>query len=187
MFESLLKFPIEIFNRGDFHFGIRLPGLILFLVLVGLGVASVFAYRAAAHRTTTRFRGFLVFLRTVALCGLAFCLLKPFVTIYQTSPDDSYLLLLVDQSKSMQITDTPNQGSRLALANDLLFNPDTGLIDDLSSKFKTRVFAFSDIAKRVVPAPLDVADGETTNIPMALEEALEKPTRCAVVWRGAFY
>ena len=51
MFERLLKYPIDIFRQGDFYFGIRLPGLILFLIFVGLIAASIWAYRTTRGRT----------------------------------------------------------------------------------------------------------------------------------------
>ena len=58
MFEQLLKYPIDIFRQGDFYFGIRLPGLILFLIFVGLIAASIWAYRTTQGRTHRGFRGF---------------------------------------------------------------------------------------------------------------------------------
>ena len=173
MFEQLLKYPIDIFRQGDFYFGIRLPGLILFLIFVGLIAASIWAYRTTRGRTYRGFRGFLIFLRTLALCGLAFCLLKPFVTVYQTSPDDSYLAVLLDESKSMQVTDSVNQESRLSSLNNLLFDPEGGILNSLNEKFKTRLFSFSDAPRRMTPAALTEANGETTNIPSALNETLE--------------
>ena len=173
MFEQLLKYPIDIFRQGDFYFGIRLPGLILFLILVGLIVASIWAYRTTQGRTHRGFRGFLIFLRALALCALAFCLLKPFVTVYQTSPDDSYLAVLLDESKSMQVTDSVNQESRLSSVNHLLFDPEGGILNSLNEKFKTRLFSFSDVPRRMIPAALTEADGETTDIPAALNETLD--------------
>ena len=173
MFEQLLKYPIDIFRQGDFYFGIRLPGLILFLIFVGLIAASIWAYRTTQGRTHRGFRGFLIFLRALALCGLAFCLLKPFVTVYQTSPDDSYLAVLLDESKSMQVTDSVNQESRLSSVNHLLFDPEGGILNSLNEKFKTRLFSFSDVPKRMTPVALAEANGETTNIPAALNETLD--------------
>ena len=173
MFEQLLKYPIDIFRQGDFYFGIRLPGLILFLIFVGLIAASIWAYRTTQGRTHRGFRGFLIFLRALALCGLAFCLLKPFVTVYQTSPDDSYLAVLLDESKSMQVTDSVNQESRLSSVNNLLFDPEGGILNSLNEKFKTRLFSFSDVPKRMTPVALTEANGETTNIPAALNDTLD--------------
>ncbi len=173
MFEQLLKYPIDIFRQGDFYFGIRLPGLILFLIFVGLIAGAIWAYRTTRGRTHQGFRGFLIFLRALALCGLAFCLLKPFVTVYQTSPDDSYLAVLVDESKSMQVTDSVDQESRLSSVNNLLFNPEGGILNSLNEKFKTRLFSFAAVPKRMTPVALSEANGETTNIPAALNETLD--------------
>lgn len=173
MFEQLLKYPIDIFRQGDFYFGIRLPGLILFLIFVGLIAGAIWAYRTTQERTHRGFRGFLIFLRALALCALAFCLLKPFVTVYQTSPDDSYLAVLLDESKSMQVTDSVNQESRLSSVNNLLFAPESGILNSLNEKFKTRLFSFSDIPRRMTPVALTAANGETTDIPAALNETLD--------------
>ena len=173
MFEQLMKYPIDIFQRGDFSYGIRLPGLIIFLILVALIAASIWAYRTTTTRTNRRFRGLLIFLRSVALCIIAFCLLKPFLTIYQTNPDDSYLLVLADQSKSMQVADSVNRETRLLRLNQLLFHPDHALIDKLKDKFKIRLFAFDARAKRIPQTELTAADGESTNITTSLNESLE--------------
>ncbi len=178
MFEQLMKYPIDVFREGDFSFGVPIPGLLIFVLMVGLIAATIWAYRSARGRTGRVFRGFLIVLRTIVLCVLAFCLLKPFLTIYQNNPDDSYLLVMVDRSKSMQITDSDDGESRLTQVNQLLFgeNPEDGdgLIDKLNAnKFKVRLFGFDTEAKRIKPEALPSADGENTNIPKALNEALE--------------
>ena len=178
MFEQLMKYPIDVFREGDFSFGVPIPGLLIFVLMVGLVAATIWAYRSARSQTGRVFRGFLIVLRTIVLCILAFCLLKPFLTIYQNNPDDSYLLVMVDRSKSMQITDSDDGESRLTQVNQLLFgeNPEDGggLIDKLNAnKFKVRLFGFDTEAKRIEPETLPNADGENTNIPKALNEALE--------------
>ncbi len=178
MFEQLMKYPIDVFREGDFSFGVPIPGLLIFVLMVGLVAATIWAYRSTRSRTGRVFRGFLIVLRTIVLCFLAFCLLKPFLTIYQNNPDDSYLLVMVDRSKSMLITDSDEGESRLSQVNHLLFgeNPENGggLIDKLNAnKFKVRLFGFDTEAKRIEPETLPDADGENTNIPKALNEALE--------------
>ena len=178
MFESLMKYPIDVFREGDFSFGVPIPGLLIFVLMVGLVAATIWAYRSTKGRTGRFFHGFLIVLRTLVLCFLAFCLLKPFLTIYQNNPDDSYLLVMVDRSKSMQITDSEDGTSRLDQANRLLFgeNPDegAGLVDKLNAnQFKTRLFAFDTDTKRIPDEVLIDAEGENTNIPNAVTEALE--------------
>lgn len=173
MFEKMMKYPIDVFREGNFSFGVPLPGLLIAVLLVALFVATIWAYRSTRGRTRRPFRGTLIFFRTVVLCLLAFCLLKPFLTIYQTSPDDSYLLVMVDQSKSMQITDSTDNATRLHRANELLFKEGEGLLEKLNAKFKVRFFAFDTTAKRIPSEPLNAANGESTDIPQAVNEALD--------------
>jgi len=173
MFEQIMKYPIDVFREGNFSFGVPLPGLLIAVLLVALIVATIWAYRSTQGRVRRGFRGFLIFLRTVALCLLAFCLLKPFLTIYQSNPDDSYLLVMVDRSKSMQITDAIDSAPRLRRVNDLLFAENEGLLEKLNTKFKVRFFAFDTTAKRIPNEALTSAEGESTDIPQALNEALD--------------
>ena len=178
MFEQLMKYPIDVFREGDFSFGIPIPGLLIFAMMVGLVAATIWAYRSAKGRSGRAFRGFLIFLRIIVLCVLAFCLLKPFLTIYQNNPDDSYLLVMVDRSKSMQIIDSEDGESRISRANQLLFgeNNEDGekLLKKLNAnKFKVRLFGFDAGAKRIPSETIQSADGENTNIPNAVNEALD--------------
>lgn len=173
MFEKIMRYPIDVFREGNFSFGVPLPGLLIAVLLVVLVVATIWAYRSTQGRIRRGFRGFLIFLRTVALCLLAFCLLKPFLTIYQSNPDDSYLLVMVDRSKSMQITDSIDSAPRLRRVNDLLFAENEGLLEKLNTKFKVRLFAFDTTAKRISDEALTSAEGESTDIPQALNEALD--------------
>ena len=173
MFEKIMKYPIDVFREGNFSFGVPLPGLLIAVLLVALIAATIWSYRTTQGRIQRGFRGFLIFLRAVVLCLLAFCLLKPFLTIYQTNPDDSYLLVMVDQSKSMQITDAADSETRLRRVNDLLFSEEEGLLEKLNAKFKVRFFGFDTTAKRIPSEVLTNAEGESTDIPQALNEALD--------------
>ncbi|MDE0683475.1 MAG: hypothetical protein OXI63_11210 [Candidatus Poribacteria bacterium] len=173
MFEQIMKYPIDVFREGDFSFGVPLPGLLIAVLLIALVAATIWAYRSTQGRIRRGFRGFLIFLRAIVLCLIAFCLLKPFLTIYQSNPDDSYLLVMVDRSKSMQITDATDSAPRLHRVNDLLFAENEGLLEKLNAKFKVRLFAFDTTAKRIPDEALTSAAGESTDIPQALNEALD--------------
>ena len=178
MFEKFMKYPIDVFREGDFSFGIPLPGLLIVVLLGVLVATTIWAYRRTRGRTRRGFRGVLIFFRALVLCFLAFCLLKPLLTIYDTNPDDSYLLVMIDRSKSMQITDSVDTETRIRRANKLLFgdeNQDSdSLLTQLNAKFKTRLFAFDTAAKRISSQALTAADGESTDIPNALNEALDE-------------
>ena len=178
MFEKFMKYPIDVFREGDFSFGIPLPGLLIVVLLGVLVATTIWAYRSTRGRTRRGFRGVLIFFRALVLCFLAFCLLKPLLTIYDTNPDDSYLLVMIDKSKSMQITDSVDTETRIRRANKLLFGDESqdsdSLLTQLNAKFKTRLFAFDTAAKRISSQALTAADGESTDIPNALNEALDE-------------
>ncbi|RKU14513.1 hypothetical protein C6503_15080 [Candidatus Poribacteria bacterium] len=173
MFEKIMEYPIDVFREGDFSFGVPLPGLLIAVLLIALVIVTIWAYRTTQGRIRRGFRGFLISLRAIVLCLIAFCLLKPFLTIYQSNPDDSYLLVMVDRSKSMQITDATDSAPRLHRVNDLLFAENEGLLEKLNAKFKVRLFAFDTTAKRIPHEALARAEGESTDIPQALNEALD--------------
>ena len=80
---------------------------------------------------------------------------------------------MVDQSKSMQITDAGDSRTRLRRVNDLLFAEGNGLLEQLNAKFKVRLFAFDTTAKRIPSEALTRAEGESTDIPQALNESLD--------------
>ena len=80
---------------------------------------------------------------------------------------------MVDRSKSMQVTDSVDSATRLGRANNLLFAEEEGLLEKLDAKFKVRLFAFDTTAKRISSEPLTSAEGESTDIPQALNEALD--------------
>ena len=173
MFEQIMEYPIDVFREGDFSFGVPLPGLLIAVLLIGLIATTIWAYRSTQGRIRRGFRGLLILLRAIVLCLIAFCLLKPFLTIYQSNPDDSYLLVMVDRSKSMQITDATDSAPRLQRVNALLFAENEGLLEKLNAKFKVRLFAFDTTAKRIPDGALTSAEGESTDIPQALNEALD--------------
>ena len=73
----------------------------------------------------------------------------------------------------MQVTDSVNQESRLSSVNHLLFDPESGILNSFNEKFKTRLFSFAAAPKRMAPVALAEANGETTDIPAALNETLD--------------
>ncbi len=174
--EKLLKYPIDTFNKGNFFFSAHMPALIILIIFAALVAVTILAYRRVSLRTNPIFNAFLIALRAIVLIILFFCILKPIVTIPQTNPEESYLLVLVDDSKSMQIKDCDEERSRKEAAYDVLYNPEKpeeGLINRLSEKFKTRLFAFSSGTKRIGMMEKLKAEGEYTDIPASISKALE--------------
>lgn len=126
--EKLLKYPVNVFQKSEFFFGVGLPGLIIFLIFLALIAVTILAYRGAISRTNRLFRGLLIAFRAITLMIIVFSLLKPFITIPQINPEDSYLLVLVDDSKSMQIADCSENKSRIEVAGEYCLTLNKGLL-----------------------------------------------------------
>ena len=92
----------------------------------------------------------LVALRLVTLAVIAFCLLRPALILKAAVPQQNFLGVLVDDSRSLQIADRDGR-PRSAFVADTL-GADRPLLNALSKKFVLRFFRFSSTADRVQSA-----------------------------------
>src|SRR3970282_2169335 len=108
IFEFLFKYRVLLFERGHVAFGApwQIP-----LAVLALGTAVVvLGYRARAGRATPAERLGLAGLRLGALAVLAFALSRPMLVVPTVVPQQNFLAILVDDSRSMQIADQGGQG-----------------------------------------------------------------------------
>jgi len=98
----------ETLPPGDFQTSVSLTGLspgwalLLFVILVA---ATVWSYRLSATDLTAGRRRFLIALRLASFALIVVFLLKPTLGLRIEEPVRSSLLVLVDNSRSMQIAD----------------------------------------------------------------------------------
>ena len=173
MLDWLIKYPATIFQNSNISFKIRLPGLIIFIILIVLTAAAIWSYSVTINQTDSRTRWILICLRSSILMVIAIALLKPFMMVYHTNPEASYLAILADSSKSMQVADMPDGQSRLEMTNQLLFDPDQGILEKLNQKFKTRLFTFDSQLKRINSTEITSAEGDATHLPNAINQVIE--------------
>ncbi|MEL7497545.1 MAG: glutamine amidotransferase [Planctomycetota bacterium] len=117
----------------------------LVLVLIGLVVAT-FAYRST--HGPIGLRVFLVAVKTLALLLLAICLLEPMVRFTRPEPGANLLLVLVDDSQSLQIKDKNETQSRSKKIADRV-NKDARWINLLSEVFDVRRYQFDQSLRPV--------------------------------------
>ena len=173
MLDWLIKHPATIFQNGDISFKIQLPGLIILIILIALTATAMWSYRITVNQTDSRTRGFLICLRSSILMLTAIALLKPFMMVYHTDPDASYLAILADSSKSMQVVDMLDGQSRIEVTNQLLFDPNQGILEKLNQKFKTRLFTFDNQLKRINSTEITSTEGEATHFPNAINQVID--------------
>jgi uncharacterized membrane protein len=147
LFQTLFKYRPLIFERGDFTFASTWP---LWLLLAGglvLAGPVIWMYTRARGRSGLRDRILLSATRLVIFVAFAFCLLKPTLLVKRAVPQQSYVAVLLDDSRSMRIADDEKRPRTQFIAES--FGATGELARSLSNRFKLRYFRFSSDLNRI--------------------------------------
>ena len=172
IFEFLFKYRPLVFEQGDF--AIRAPWTI------ALGAAAVAAaltlrtYAQVRGNSQPLDRGVLAAIRLGAIAVVAFCLLQPVVVLSSVVPQQNFLGVLVDDSRSMQIADR-DETERLRFVEDRL-RAGGDLRTALEERFALRFFGFSTETDRLGDVDELTYRGTRTHLGQALERAHEELT-----------
>ena len=154
MFESifrfLFKYPPLFFQQGDFVLGVSRTMLLGIAAIGVVGAFALLSYRNVL-RTRGRDRIVLMALRLAVLALVLFCLLRPALVLKAAVPQQNFLGVLVDDSRSLQIADRDGR-ARSQFVNESI-GTDRPLYTALSKKFVLRFFRFSSTADRIPPQP----------------------------------
>jgi uncharacterized membrane protein len=138
-------------------------------------ILTVITYRKVRTRASARprDRAILIGLRVAALCLVLFCLFRPVLVVKAAVPQQNFLAVLIDDSRSMQIADWGTQ-PRSAFVQQEFSGPDAALMKSLSERFVLRTFRFSSTAARLAaPSELTFA-GAQTKLGAALDGARQE-------------
>lgn len=147
VFQFLFKYDPLVFEQGDFVWGSA--GWMSLSVLVALGLAAyvLLSYRSVRGHGP-RDRVVLFGLRLALVLVLAVCLFRPMLVLKVAVPQQNFVGVLVDDSRSMQVADVDGQPRSTYVRAQLA--PETGeLIKQLSEKFVVRTYRFSSTAERL--------------------------------------
>ncbi|MBK8248954.1 MAG: hypothetical protein IPK85_16375 [Gemmatimonadetes bacterium] len=144
--EFFLKYRPAAFARGTLGFSPPVP-----MWLVWLAVAAALAFAVAHYSRSTelarRDRLALGGLRLLAVGALAFALARPVLVIAESVAQRNIVAVLVDDSRSMGITDLPGGRSRSAAVTSLVGTVDSALLKALQPRYQTRVYRVSTAGK----------------------------------------
>ncbi|MEM7351829.1 MAG: hypothetical protein AAF657_13610 [Acidobacteriota bacterium] len=167
LFTWLFKYRPVVFETGDFAFALAQRWLVVLLVLAGL-VATVVVYSSQRERLGSRRLAILTGQRAVTLVILALALLRPVLRVSTAVPGESFLAVLIDDSRSMRLEDE-GRLARGARALEALAAPTSRLRSGLQDRFTLRYYRFSDVAERFNPAQSLELAGHTTDLAAALD------------------
>jgi uncharacterized membrane protein len=170
LFELLFKYRPVVFERGEFAFAPPWPAVLVLVLAVAAAVPAVLLYRRTRGRLDRRDRVVLSMLRVAAVGILGFCLLRPMLIVQTVVPQENFLGILVDDSRSMQITDG-GDASRAERVLAAIGSPTSPLVTALAERFKLRFFRFSESARRLNDSTELSFDGRRTDLGRALDMA----------------
>jgi uncharacterized membrane protein len=173
VFQFFFKYPLLVFEQGDFVLGLSRPVAIALFVAAAVAAGALITYRSIAHDGPARDKVVLIALRLALVAVLLFCLARPTLVLKAAVPQQNFLGILVDDSRSMMIADRDGQ-PRSQFVQRELTGPDAALLRELSKRFVLRFFKFSSSAGRVASASEARYEGTSTRLGDALERARDE-------------
>src|SRR5436190_11808880 len=162
-FRFFFKYPLLVFRQGDFTLGASRPALIAVLAFVAIPAAALVTYRSIVSEGSSRDKAILITLRLALVAVLFFCLVRPTLVLKAAVPQQNFLGILVDDSRSMLIADRDGQPRNRFVQREL-GGIDSALLKTLKERFVLRFFRFSSSAGRLgSPAELKY-DGTATKL-----------------------
>lgn len=170
VFRLFFKYPPLMFEQGDFAFAASRSVVVAIVLGAALALAALVTYRTVAKG---RDRAILLALRAALVVLLAICLLRPSLILKAAVPQQNFLGVLLDDSRSMSIADRDGR-PRSSFVEQQLAQPDSALLSALSQRFVLRFFRFSSTSERIPSAANLTFDGTASKLGPALERARDE-------------
>src|SRR5262245_24652373 len=171
VFRFLFKYPPLFFEQGEFVLGGSRRTLLVAAVVGVLGAYALLTYRNVG-KNRGRDRAIFIALRLGILAVILFCMLRPSLVLKAAVPQQNFLGVLIDDSRSFQIADADGRPRSAFIADQLA--TDRPLLGALSRKFVLRLFRFSSSADRLQGTADLSYEGSTTRLGGALDRARDE-------------
>ena len=170
LFEFLFKYRPLIFDQGELALRASWVGLLAIAAAAGAAYLTLRTYLAVRGNSQRLDRAVLTAIRIAALGVLAFCLLRPVLVLSSVVPQENFLGVLIDDSRSMQIADR-DETPRYEFVRQQLGAPDSELRAALADRFALRFFRFAGETDRMTALDELTFRGTRTHLGRALERA----------------
>ncbi|MBM3265732.1 MAG: hypothetical protein FJY97_20245, partial [candidate division Zixibacteria bacterium] len=169
MLDTILR-AVGVFGASD-SLLFKTPISPWLIVLIGVGLVGLVAYvyRRTIVTVSPGMRYTLIGLKTLAIVLLVVCLLEPVALNSEVTPQQGFLLVLFDDSKSMSIQDGSGTSSRIDAVKRVF--SEQALLETFGKRFKVRGFRFSSVTERLGDISELTAEGDATDIAGALDQA----------------
>ena len=148
MFEFFFKYPRSVYARGQFALLGAWPVWVLLLLILAAAVGLAWLIRsrlAEAAPVMRSWRAWVIWGLETLLAAMVLVLLwQPAITVAELKRQQNIIAILVDDSRSMGITE--DGSTRQAQAVKAL---QTGVLDGLNRSFQTRLYRVDDVPARI--------------------------------------
>ena len=173
LFELLFKYRPLVFRQGDFVLASPWSLLLISVVIVVGTAVTLSTYARARGKSTPVDRNILSALRLMALATVVFCLFRPVLVLSSVVPQQNFLGILIDNSRSMEIADRDNEPRHTFV--DQSFESETSrLRAALADRFALRFFKFSSATERLTDLNELDYEGTRTDLGSALNRARDE-------------
>jgi uncharacterized membrane protein len=173
LFRFLFKYPLLVFQQGELSWGVSRPLQLAILIAAGVALAALLTYKTTGGDQPLRDRILLIGLRVAVLALLVVCLFRPTLILKASVPQQNFVAVLVDDSRSMAIADTNGQ-PRSSFVQEQLSGPNASLFKALSDRFVLRFFSFASSVDRQSSVANLKYGGTATRLGPALERARDE-------------
>jgi len=149
LFEFLFKYRPFVYQKGTIAFHPLVPVWAAWLLAAGAVAGAWWLYRRTSGLLARGQLAALIGLRSLTLLLLLFVFLQPVLVLHTVLPQQTFVAIGYDASKSMEIRDGDEGQSRLDVVKQLLRASPNPVLDQLARKFKLRFFRFSGDALKV--------------------------------------
>ena len=172
LFSLLFKYKPFVFEKGRLLLSPSWPAVVIALALIVVAVPAIRRYADVGGKASGRDRKVLAAIR-VAVVGLAvLCLLRPSLVVATAVPQQNFIGVLIDDSRSMRIADLAGRPRSAQL--DEWLSAESPLLGALSERFKLRLFSFAAGSARVEGINDLSFSGHRTNLARALDRARQE-------------
>ncbi len=142
LMEFFFKYRWSVFARGEFGFANRPSWWIVALLVIAIIGLAGYLYLRIRSRSGVLVNAGLMALRVSLLLLLLLMIMRPVIVIPSVIPRSSSLAVLIDDSRSMQLSDE-NGRRRIDAVREIL-NGSASLLTQVGQKFRLRLYGFSN-------------------------------------------
>jgi uncharacterized membrane protein len=168
IFEWLFKYRPLLYERGTIGFDPLWPTYVSWILLAGALLVPYALYRRSAGVIPNSWRYRFTALRASVFLTVLLIALQPVLRLHAVVPQQNFIAVAYDYSKSMEIQDGAGGQSRLQVEKHILRPVDNPVFKALAAKFKLRYFRFSGSAERTEAFLGESRRGDITDLERSL-------------------